>query len=82
MKSSIIESINQSKSRFQLWFKFINALDIESVGEIGVYRGDFAAEILRNSSSIKKYYMIDPWRNIEGRNSPTNKDNETFNKFY
>ncbi len=62
----------------------INAFDIESIAEIGVFTGNFAAKILRSSASIKKYYMIDPWRNLEDWNKPINNrsNNETFNKFY
>lgn len=72
----------ESKSRFEFWMRFINHFQFEQVLEIGVYRGDFATQMLKNNSSIKQYYMIDPWKHLEDWNKPANKNNELFNKFY
>lgn len=82
MQPSLQESIMRSKSRFDLWIKFVNALPIERVAEIGVFRGDFAVKVLRNCDKIKTYYMIDPWRHLEDWNKPANIDNTLFNRLY
>jgi len=71
-----------SKSRYEFWIKFINRLKFECISEIGVYRGDFASEILKNCRGIKAYYMIDPWKHLDDWNKPANKKDELFNKFY
>jgi hypothetical protein len=44
--------------------------------EIGVWRGEFAAYMLRNAPSITRYYMIDPWRHLERWNKPFNVASE------
>ena len=69
-------------SRVDIWVEFINFHAIECMVEIGVFRGEFAERILRKSTSLKTYHMIDPWRNQETWNKPANKDNETFEKYY
>ena len=38
--------------------------------------------ILDNCESINKYYLIDPWRNLDNWNKPFNVDNEMFDKIY
>lgn len=51
------------------------------MAEVGVYRGDFAAKILAECNSLKKYYMIDPWKHLEDWNKPANKSDEVFEGF-
>ncbi|HTQ19161.1 class I SAM-dependent methyltransferase [Mycobacterium sp.] len=48
------------------------------MAEIGVYRGHFAARILADCSSIQRYYMVDPWRHLDGWNKPANTDDARF----
>lgn len=67
-----------AKDRTELWINFINEHKIETMAEIGVWGGTFAAEILKNCDSIKKYYMIDPWRHLDGWNKPSNIDDDRF----
>lgn len=67
-----------SASRFQLWVEFLRAIRVESMAEIGVYRGRFAAEMLAACSSIHRYYMIDPWRHLDDWNKPANTDDDRF----
>ena len=74
--------INESKDRFQLWSKFVDFYSIEQIAEIGVYKGDFSKHLLEFSRSIKKYYLIDPWRNIEDWNKPANTNDISFENFY
>jgi Methyltransferase domain len=70
-----------STSRFQLWIEFLQATRVESMAEIGVYRGRFAAEILAACSSIQRYYMVDPWRHLENWNKPANTDDAQFSTY-
>ena len=59
------EVLLSEKSRDVRWANFINTHHSVSVLEIGVYRGKFAAEMLNRSPKIQKYYMLDPWRNMD-----------------
>ena len=67
-----------SASRFQLWSEFLRAAQVEATAEIGVYRGRFATEMLAACSSIKKYYLVDPWRHLDDWNKPANTDDARF----
>lgn len=69
-------------SRLDIWIEFIKFHNIHSMVEIGVFRGEFAERILRESESLKTYHMIDPWKNLEAWNKPANEDNETFERYY
>lgn len=76
------EFIQNSGNRFHFWKSFINFNVIKNMLEVGVWKGEFAKHILGKCSSVEKYYMIDPWRNLENWNKPSNVDNETFEKIY
>lgn len=69
------------ESRVQLWIDFLRAMQVQSMTEIGVYRGHFAAEVLAACGSIQKYYMVDPWRHLEGWNKPANADDARFSAY-
>lgn len=78
----IEELIKQSTDRLSFWSNYITESKIQQMAEIGVYKGEFAANILKNNNSILGYYMIDPWRNLDDWNKPANTDNLTFSEFY
>lgn len=82
MKEKIEQIIEKSNDRFDFSIMLIDEFNLSSVAELGVYRGDFAQKILEKNQCIKRYTMIDPWRNLDAWNKPANKDNETFEKFY
>ena len=67
-----------ARDRFEFWINFINTLGVRNAVEIGVFRGDFAEQILRNCECLEKYYMLDPWRNLEAWDKPANTNNEIF----
>jgi hypothetical protein len=73
---------SEAQSRLELWEKFINRVQAEDILEIGVWRGAFAAQMLKQCPSIRRYYMIDPWRRLDDWNKPLNTDDsqqeETF----
>lgn len=57
--------LTATANRIDRWSNFITEQQCYSVLEIGVFRGEFAYEILKRSSLIKEYYMLDPWRNMD-----------------
>jgi len=51
------------------------------MAEVGVYRGDFAARVLRSCERLTRYYMIDPWRHLNDWNKPANHDDSVLAEF-
>jgi len=74
--------IQKSKNRTDLWQNFLKDAACQGVAEIGVYKGDFAKNILKECPSVVTYLMIDPWRNLSDWNKPANADDKTFEGFY
>lgn len=56
--------VSSSKSRIQLWSQFLRMINAKTMVEIGVWKGDFAKQILEQCDLIERYYMIDPWANL------------------
>ena len=52
------------------------------MAEVGVYRGDFAAEVLRRCDGLATYYMIDPWRHLNDWNKPANHENDVLEELF
>ena len=73
---------NQYADRFDLWKQIINQISPKYIAEIGVWKGDFAAEVLRNCPSIEKYVMIDPWAQLPDWNKPFNVATKEFKDVY
>ncbi|MDH3348209.1 MAG: class I SAM-dependent methyltransferase [Desulfobulbaceae bacterium] len=71
-----------SLSRIDLWEKIVLAIEAEAVAEIGVWKGDFAKDILHRCPGITKYYMVDPWANLPDWNKPFNVKAEMFDEVY
>ncbi|MEO0011871.1 MAG: hypothetical protein RLZZ535_260 [Cyanobacteriota bacterium] len=76
------KSLEKSNSRFNLWINLVESCKVKTMAEVGVYKGDFASQLLQHCDSIEKYYMIDPWRHLEDWNKPANKNNNTFEQFF
>lgn len=74
----INDCASAASDHYDFWVRFINILGIKHIAEIGVFRGDFAEKILRNCGDIEKYYMLDPWRNLDEWDKPANTNNKTF----
>lgn len=81
-ESRIREIAGRAASRSELWIDLLSAAGAEDVAEIGVYRGDFAAEVLAACSAVRSYYMIDPWRHLADWNKPANAEDATFEQFF
>lgn len=77
-RQSINNCVSNSRDRQDFWVKFNNTVGVRNFAEIGVFRGDFAEVMLRNCPGIEKYYMIDPWRNLDAWDKPANTNTETL----
>lgn len=73
---------SKSKTRIDLWTQFIRDAGVRKMVEIGVYRGDLAAEILEACPGVRSYYMLDPWKHLEAWNKPANTEDEVFESYY
>lgn len=71
-----------SRSRFQLWAQLLRIANVKTMVEVGVWKGDFAKQILEQCEFIDRYYMIDPWANLPDWNKPLNVDREIFDDVY
>jgi hypothetical protein len=69
-------------SRTDLWSRFISEQKLASVAEIGVFRGEFAEQILGGCPDITRYYLIDPWRHLDDWDKPANVKDGKFENFY
>ncbi len=72
----------QAPTRADLWAAFLRRIAACTVAEIGVYRGEFAAQMLDACPSIETYYMIDPWRHLGDWNKPANRGDDVFAAFF
>jgi hypothetical protein len=78
-----LRSITDSAgSRLDLWSRFVAAAHVRRMAEIGVYRGDFAAHILKEHDELSAYYMIDPWTQLSDWDKPANKPSPTLQRYH
>src|SRR5512147_3019232 len=73
--------ISKSQSRLELWVNLVQSIGVRRMAEIGVYRGDFAADLLQRCESLTLYYMVDPWRHLADWNKPANHDDAVLAEF-
>jgi Methyltransferase domain len=71
-----------STSRFQLWNRILSAANVKTMVEVGVWKGDFAKQVLEQCEFIDRYYMIDPWAHLPAWNKPFNVAQEVFDDIY
>jgi hypothetical protein len=76
------QCISRSKSRLEFWIEFIQSCGVQHMAEVGVYRGDFAAVMLRRCLGLTRYYMVDPWRHLNDWNKPSNKADSELEAFF
>jgi hypothetical protein len=50
--------------------------------EVGVWKGEYAQQILERCDFIERYYMIDPWAKLPDWNKPFNVSPELFEEVY
>jgi hypothetical protein len=74
--------LSGSISRFQIWDRILRVTGTKIMAEVGVWKGDFAKEILEKCEFIERYYMIDPWANLPDWNKPFNVTKDIFDVIY
>src|SRR6266699_2022748 len=74
--------VSSSTSRIQLWDRVLRATNVETMLEVGVWRGEYAKQILEQCEFIKRYYMIDPWATLPDWNKPFNVSPQVFEEVY
>src|ERR1700752_2756215 len=77
----LAKCISNSQSRVEFWVELIRSFEVHRMAEVGVYRGDFAARVLRSCERLTRYYMIDPWRHLTDWNKPANHDDWVLAEF-
>lgn len=82
MASGELAELVRQPSRLDLWTEFVNRNHVETLAEVGVFRGKFASSLLGSCPGIVTYYMIDPWRHLSDWNKPANKDSDSFEAIY
>ena len=68
--------------RVDLMVRFAVAVAPHELLEVGVYKGDLAEPVLKKCTSIVRYHMVDPWRNLSDWNKPANKKDDEFERIY
>jgi hypothetical protein len=76
------EVASRATSRFDLWNRILRTTQAKVLAEVGVWRGDFARQILEQYESIERYYMIDPWATLPDWNKPCNRGQAEFDDAY
>jgi hypothetical protein len=79
---AIEKNAQSSASRLDFWSALIAELELDTIAEIGVWRGEFAEHVLLACPSVKSYYLVDPWRHLSKWDKPFNVSNEAFDKIY
>jgi hypothetical protein len=74
--------VSGSSSRIELWERVLVETNTKSMVEVGVWKGDFAKQVLERCEFIDTYYMVDPWANLPDWNKPFNVDAEMFDDVY
>src|SRR5260221_8337018 len=74
--------LNGATSRFQIWERILKTANVETMVEVGVWKGDYAKQLLEQCEFIKRYYMIDPWANLPDWNKPLNVPAVTFDEVF
>ena len=80
--SNFCEVVSTTTSRVQLWTTVLTAIKASTVVEVGVWKGDFAKELLEQCECIERYYMIDPWAKLPDWNKPFNVETQAFDGIY
>ena len=83
MEIQEIKSIaSNSENRIQLWSRILSVAAVRNMAEVGVWKGDFARQLLKQCDSIERYYMVDPWANLPDWDKPFNVSSQIFDDVY
>lgn len=81
-ESRFQQLVSGAKSRTHLWERILRRANVKTMLEVGVWKAEYAQQILTKCEFIQRYYMIDPWRNLPDWNKPFNVSPEVFEKVY
>ncbi len=81
-KEQIQKIANKCANRNALIQSIIGSCKAVNIAEVGVFKGDLSAYLLKKSSAIKKYALVDPWRNLADWNKPFNQSDEAFEEVF
>lgn len=81
-EAEIRDLASGSSSRLQLWNKILTAANATTMAEIGVWKGEFAKQILEQCDFINRYYLVDPWATLPDWNKPFNVEPKVFDEIY
>jgi hypothetical protein len=76
------ELVGDATSRIDLWGRLLKTLQIGSLAEVGVWKGEFARQMLERCPAIQRYYLIDPWAQLPDWNKPFNVEARAFDEVY
>ena len=82
IKNDLRILIDHAQNREDFWTGLVNLYKLRKILEIGVFKGDFAVVLLEKCHSIRKYYMIDPWKYLEQWEKPLNMGDLEFEQVY
>lgn len=82
LRSALEACVQGCRERLELWERILNKLRPQTMLEVGVWKGAYAAHILARCEFIRIYYMIDPWRKLPDWNKPANVDDKNFDMIY
>lgn len=71
----------ESSDRIMLWQSILCEFGVQTMAEVGVFRGQFAEAMLEACPSLTTYYMIDPWRHLDDWDKPANRSDDVFERF-
>jgi hypothetical protein len=71
-----------AESRIHLWRRILRWANVQTMLEVGVWKGEYAQEILQQCEFVQQYYMIDPWANLPDWNKPFNVSSKVFDDVY
>ncbi len=77
-----LRTLSGTVSRIDLWTRVIRQADVRRMVEIGVWRGDYARDILSACPAVERYFMIDPWARLPDWNKPFNVETSLFDDVF
>ncbi len=69
-------------SRIELWVRLLTGLSVKTMAEVGVWKGEYAKQVLERCPELERYYLIDPWEQLPDWNKPYNVDARSFDEIY
>jgi predicted O-methyltransferase YrrM len=75
---AFLSVLSRTASRIDLWTRVVRETGARRMVEIGVWKGDYARDILAACPGVERYYMIDPWARLPDWNKPFNVATEVF----